>query len=946
MNLKTFVIFLVIFLFIIGTVGILQFTGLNIFDSSISSEEEVEEDSMIFQSFENIFPEVQQLEFQEAIGGVQFENNGVYYPQPTVPDSEKNKYAEEILFDLNGESDGNPKASVPIIIFLKDTKNVYEIEENFINDFPSMDIEWKGSSIPAVISSISFEWQLENLLNNINVDYITKGDIEYKLTLAESRLLIKADVIENKFGQTGKGIGVCVIDSGVDYTHPALGGCTKQQFLNGQCSKVPAGYDFCDGFYGCQMEDNDPMDELGHGTHVAGIIASTDSKYKGIAPDAKIIAIKVFNFGGTGATSAVITKALDTCMSFATTCNIKVITNSYGSITSYSEENCPSYLDGAYKKAADKGIYIDVSSGNGARDGESHPACSPYVASIGASYDQNIGRKTWHYSTNGVLCDEDTSADKVTCFSNRGKDLNYVFPGSVITSTSSSDIKAKICGAPNSKFGDCSGTSMSSPHVAGTAALFLEKDSSLSPLQLDQLLKSYSSKIFDPTRGFSFNHPDIEKSMLNIDEPFINIDGETRKKGLVTIFLSDRKNKGMNYIMAFSLGTSPGITLPDNRVIPLNPDSVFYASLQPSAIGLKNSFGTLDGMGNSYAFWDIPPYLPKDLNLYASLLVIDNTKPYPQNILSISQPYKITIAPEDPINKYKVSFTDNQEISCNLLFNKIYCIETTGGAGSIYEDDPISGTTIKKSSNLPPATSDYKCVSVLRNNKIYCLGDYKYPIEYDPVSDKIRFMSSNPILPRRRIECEKGGNKIYCFGGQEVINYNHEDKIYEYDPINDKIIQKSATLPEIMNVGDCVYSSKKDNIYCFGGESHSGNYPNPVDYILEYDYKNDILKKLPVNFPELRDYYGNCIEEPINGKIFCFGGQVPDFGSVTQIVEFDPLKMTIQILTSHLPNPTTGIQCEFIPQKNKIHCFGGYNSFGIFLKEPIDTAIDFNPYIL
>ena len=77
----------------------------------------------------------------------------------------------------------------------------------------------------------------------------------------------------------GSNIVIAVIDTGVDYTHPDLGGC-----LGSSC-KVIGGYDFGD-------DDSDPMDQMGHGTLVAGTIAA-DGRIKGTAPKAKLLAYKV-----------------------------------------------------------------------------------------------------------------------------------------------------------------------------------------------------------------------------------------------------------------------------------------------------------------------------------------------------------------------------------------------------------------------------------------------------------------------------------------------------------------------------------------------------------------------------------------------------------------------------------------------------------------------------
>lgn len=95
---------------------------------------------------------------------------------------------------------------------------------------------------------------------------------------------------------TGKGTTVAILDSGVDYTHPDLGGGL------GKGHKVVGGHDFVNG-------DEDPMDDNGHGTHVAGIIAgkaATKGGITGVAPDANLLAYKVMDADGAGYTSDII----------------------------------------------------------------------------------------------------------------------------------------------------------------------------------------------------------------------------------------------------------------------------------------------------------------------------------------------------------------------------------------------------------------------------------------------------------------------------------------------------------------------------------------------------------------------------------------------------------------------------------------------------------------
>ncbi|GAA3478122.1 S8 family serine peptidase [Streptomyces yanii] len=103
-------------------------------------------------------------------------------------------------------------------------------------------------------------------------------------------------------GHTGKGVTVGIVDSGIAYDHPALGG---GGFPN---AKVLGGYDFAD-------EDSDPYDSsdgpaVGHGTHVAGIVAGNDSHMVGTAPDATLRSYRVFGTKNA-ATDDIVVAALD-----------------------------------------------------------------------------------------------------------------------------------------------------------------------------------------------------------------------------------------------------------------------------------------------------------------------------------------------------------------------------------------------------------------------------------------------------------------------------------------------------------------------------------------------------------------------------------------------------------------------------------------------------------
>ncbi|KAF8928494.1 hypothetical protein BGZ47_001577 [Haplosporangium gracile] len=100
----------------------------------------------------------------------------------------------------------------------------------------------------------------------------------------------------------GKGIKIGIIDSGVDYHHPALGGCF------GPGCKVAYGTDFV-GDDGRSPDDDPTTDCDGHGTHVAGIIAANDTAFIGVVPQATLGAYRVFGCQG-GTSNDVIMKAL------------------------------------------------------------------------------------------------------------------------------------------------------------------------------------------------------------------------------------------------------------------------------------------------------------------------------------------------------------------------------------------------------------------------------------------------------------------------------------------------------------------------------------------------------------------------------------------------------------------------------------------------------------
>jgi subtilisin family serine protease len=138
------------------------------------------------------------------------------------------------------------------------------------------------------LNGVSIKTKQEIIDEIRNLPYVKRVDESRRVyaLVDEAATVIGADQVWANHGATGKGIVIGIIDSGIDYMHPDLGGGI------GKGLKVIGGYDFIN-------DDSDPMDDNGHGTHVAGI-AAANGIIKGIAPEAKLRAYKVLGMNGQG----------------------------------------------------------------------------------------------------------------------------------------------------------------------------------------------------------------------------------------------------------------------------------------------------------------------------------------------------------------------------------------------------------------------------------------------------------------------------------------------------------------------------------------------------------------------------------------------------------------------------------------------------------------------
>ncbi|MCH7802829.1 MAG: S8 family serine peptidase, partial [Acidobacteria bacterium] len=203
------------------------------------------------------------------------------------------------------------------------------------------------------------------------------GDTNDDLSVDVTDLLqVLGDWCSEDCFPTGEGVTIGIIDTGVDYTHPDLGGCF------GNDCKVIDGYDFVNN-------DNDPMDDHGHGTHVAATAAGS-GVLKGVAPDANLVAYKVLDAGGSGYLSnviAAIERAVDPNEDGNFDDQYDIISLSLG----YSGGNPDSPDAKAIDNAVDAGIIAVIAAGNfGSRfETIGCPGCAEKAITVGATDKQD-----------------------------------------------------------------------------------------------------------------------------------------------------------------------------------------------------------------------------------------------------------------------------------------------------------------------------------------------------------------------------------------------------------------------------------------------------------------------------------------------------------------------------------------------------------------------------
>ena len=294
------------------------------------------------------------------------------------------------------------------------------------------------------------------------------------------RDLIKAPEVWAK-GLTGDGIVVAVIDSGVDYNHPdLLGNIWSNPGETGVDAagrnKASNGVDddgngFVDDFRGWDFvnNDNDPMDDNNHGTHISGLVAAKRDGVgiTGTAPTAKIMPLKILNRTGVGKIRDEIN-----AINYAAANGARVINVSLGGQQLNNDELS------VIRAAEARGAIVISAAGNDASPQVDYPA----------RFANEVGVAVGAVSRNGLFAD----------FSNRAgaEVLNYfVAPGGNGGRADSGDIYSTVpLSQPGIPYRYFAGTSMAVPHVAGVIALMFQANPNLTPAQIKSILAETANR--------------------------------------------------------------------------------------------------------------------------------------------------------------------------------------------------------------------------------------------------------------------------------------------------------------------------------------------------------------------------------------------------------------------------------------------------------------------
>lgn len=401
----------------------------------------------------------------------------------------------------------------------------------------------KFSHVPYIVITVDFE-ALSVLQESPMIAGITQ-DVAEPLLLKDSTVVVGADKVWDPAltggSFTGAGWQIGILDSGVDKNHSFFSGKVVSEACYSTNNISPNSESLCPGGVEESTAINSGLPCVGilgcdHGTHVAGIAAGDTFQYagftyRGVAPDAEIIAIKVFSkfndassclFGAPCILSyrSDQMKGLERLIDLSQDPNFDIssvnLSLGGGRFTSPCDTDPRKPL---VDQLSSLGVATVIASGNnGFDDAISTPACISSAISVGST----------------------TKSDTVSSFSNSSPDLDILAPGSSIASS-----------LPNNQFGSKSGTSMATPHVAGAWALMKEKqasDPSFPPFSVNDylsVLQSTGVTITDTRNNLDFERIQVDAAIPEVPEFPITL--LVFAVALIPIILLIRKQRFVGY---------------------------------------------------------------------------------------------------------------------------------------------------------------------------------------------------------------------------------------------------------------------------------------------------------------------------------------------------------------------------------------------------------------
>ncbi len=286
----------------------------------------------------------------------------------------------------------------------------------------------------------------------------------------------------NDTGVTGKGVNIAVLDSGVDNNHASLDDMDDDASTDDP--KFIAGVDWTRNLVILDGSD-DPNDVDGHGSHCAGIALGTGGwsyDYRGVAPGARLVDVKVMKNWGSGSGGDIIS-GIEWCISnrnkdwegTGQNVGIQVLSMSLGG--RFDDDGSAADAQ-AVDRAVDNGLVVCVATGNDGMQRITNPASADKCIAVGASDDINTITRTddvWAYYSNYGPRQSDNDLDH---YDELKPDV--ICPGTNIMSVMANSPAA---------FVPMTGTSMSTPHVAGVAALMIEANRNITPAQVKTILQ-------------------------------------------------------------------------------------------------------------------------------------------------------------------------------------------------------------------------------------------------------------------------------------------------------------------------------------------------------------------------------------------------------------------------------------------------------------------------